>query len=862
MTPSSSGPGAHPDDEVLPDDADPVPPDGPGIREQPTLRLHTAVPPPTVEVLDVPAARVHHPSDLLGVVVAVLGVALVMVLASYAHNTTSGVAEDVQGFATLLRRILFVPVNALVGLITLAVPLLVLGELALRRRGRLLLETIVGAGVALAVNAGVHWLISGLAPTDLAQNLSIRVDGGWQLTLPAYAALLAGVLAVAGSRGASSSVRWGWNALWVAVGITLITAQVSLPGVAVSLLLGRLVGMGVRYLSGVAPQRAYGDDLATGVRRAGFTPRRLVRVPDQETAAAPHRDQLPPLPTPDPASAALARSSGTRVYRVETAYDEVLDLVVLDRDRQVVGVLARLWRSLRLRGLEGRSVVSLRQAAERTALLAYAAEAAGVDTPGLLRISETADSMMLLLDHPHGAVPLTDLPDTRLTDGLLRAVWAQLRRAHTAGIAHRAVTSDSVLVGPVDDGPPRVWLTGWEQGDVASSELARRMDLMQVLALLALRVGAERAVRSAADALDDADVAAIGPLLQTIALPRQTREAMRAHKEVLAEVREALVARLPQANVEPQQLVRFGARTLLTILVTVVAVFVVLTTINVNQISTALRSSDWRFSVLAYAFGLMTLLGAALALVAFSPVKVPLWRAMLVQTAGTFVALAAPAGIGPAALNLRTLTKRGVSGTLAAATVALVQVTQFVVTVLLLLVLSLTSGTQQQSALPLSPAVLIVIAGAAALVAAALLVPRVRQWAMAKAMPTLRQTWPRFIQVIGQPSRLALGLLGSAAMTMGYVLAFDASLAALGQHASLMKVAIVYLAGTTAGSLVPTPGGVGTVEAALTASLGAVVGLNPGVALSVAVLFRVLTYWLRIPLGWVAMRRLQHLGEL
>lgn len=302
---------------------------------------------------------------------------------------------------------------------------------------------------------------------------------------------------------------------------------------------------------------------------------------------------------------------------------------------------------------------------------------------------------------------------------------------------------------------------------------------------------------------------------------------------------------------------RFGARTLLTIIVTVVAVFVVLTTINVNEIAAALRASDWRYSVLAYALGLMTLLGGALALVAFSPVKVPLWRATLVQTAGTFVALAAPAGIGPAALNLRTLTKRGVSATLAAATVALVQVTQFVVTVLLLLVLSLLSGTQQQSALPVSPVVLVVVAAVAGLVAAALLVPRVRQWALAKAMPTLRQTWPRFIQVIGQPTRLGLGLLGSTVMTMGYVLAFDASLAALGQNASLVKVAIVYLAGTTAGSLVPTPGGVGTVEAALTASLGAVVGLNPGVALSVAVLFRVLTYWLRIPLGWVAMRRLQ-----
>ncbi|HWB36830.1 MAG TPA: flippase-like domain-containing protein, partial [Rugosimonospora sp.] len=116
--------------------------------------------------------------------------------------------------------------------------------------------------------------------------------------------------------------------------------------------------------------------------------------------------------------------------------------------------------------------------------------------------------------------------------------------------------------------------------------------------------------------------------------------------------------------------------------------------------------------------------------------------------------------------------------------------------------------------------------------------------------------------VVGQPGRLLLGLGGNVVTTLGYVLAFDASLHGLGQHVSLVQVAIVYLAGTTLGSLVPTPGGVGTVEAALAAGLGTVAGINPGVAFSVAVLFRVLTYWLRIPLGWVAMRHLQRVGEI
>jgi uncharacterized membrane protein YbhN (UPF0104 family) len=823
---------------------------------------------PSVEVVDIPAARVHHPSDLFGLVIAAMAVVLVVVLAAFAHNTTGGIALDVRGFANVLGNILFVPVSVLVALVTVLVPLAVLIDLAIRRQGRLLLETAAAGAAGLALTTAAHWALVTFASEELVATMSVpRTDPVTHLsvavlTLPGYVAMLTALLTLAGPRVQRSSVRWSWNALWIAIGVTLITAQVSLPGVALALLLGRIAGLGVRYLAGVAPERAYGDALVAGIRRAGYTPVSLVRVPDADTRIAAeqlHREHN--LPEPDAASAALVRSSDARLYQVRTAYDERLDLRVLDGDRQVVGMLARAWRSLRLRGIEGRRVVSLRQASERAALLAYAATAAGVHTPRLLRISENADSMMLLQEHPSGAVPLSDVPDDELTDDLLAEVWTQLRAAHHAGIAHRAITADTVLVvpGATHHG---VWLTGWDYGDVASSELARRIDITQMLAVLALRVGAARAVRSVADALADDDVAAIGPMLQSIALPRQTRDLVRDHKEVLAELRQEIVARLPEASVEPQRLVRFGARTVLTIVVTFIAAFVILTTINVHQIGDALRSSDPRFSVLAFALGLTTLFGAGLSLVAFAPVRIGLWRATTVQSAATFVALAAPAGIGPAALNLRALTKRGVSATLATATVALIQVTQMVVTILLLVVLTLTSGTQQQSPVPLSPAVLVVIGVVVLALAATLLIPVVRTWVGKRAMPTLRQTWPRLVEVVGQPGRLLLGIGGNVITTMGYVLAFDAALLGLGQHASLVQVAIVYLAGTTLGAMVPTPGGLGTTEAALAAGLGTVAGINPGVAFSVAVLFRVLTYWLRIPIGWVAMRHLQRVGEL
>ncbi|KQR17541.1 lysylphosphatidylglycerol synthase transmembrane domain-containing protein [Cellulomonas sp. Leaf334] len=811
-------------------------------------------PPADVEIVDVPDVRVHHPSDLLGMVLSALGIALVLVLATYAHNTTSGVAEDVQGFATLLNRILFVPRRGLEGFVTIAVPLAVITELAFRRLGRQLLEGLIAAFAAVVLNVAVIWAIETFGSEELIIGMAIRSGGEWKVVLPGYVALLVGLLTVVGPRGRRRTVKWSWNLLWFAVGVLLITAGVSLPGLVVSFLIGRVTGLAVRYLSGVVSERAYGDSLVAGVRRAGIEPVRLLRVADETTPQdAPGLDG-------DQAARALTRSTDHRLYELTTRDGQELDLVVVDGDRQVVGMLTRLWRSLRMRGIEGRSVVSLRQAAERAALLAYAARAAGVRTPRLLSMAEADDSMLLVQERPDRAVPLGDLDSEQLTDEVLQEIWAQLQLAHDAGIAHRSLTSDVLLVEMVV-GRPIVWLTSWEQGDVASSELARRMDTTQLLALLALRVGATRALDSAAAVLPDEHIAAIGPLLQMITLPRLTRDEMRVNKKVLAELRSALVAHLPEADVAPQQLVRFGARTVLTILVPIVAIVFVITSINVDEITSALSKGDWRWTVVAFALGLVTLFGAALAFVAFSPVKLPFWRATLVQTAATFVGLAAPAGIGPAALNLRMLTRRGVSTSLAAATVALVQVSQFVVTLALLLVLSLASGSNE-SALPISPGVLFAIGIVAALVASGLLVPKVRQWVLAKTMPTLRQTWPRLIEVLGQPWRLALAVSGNLLMTLGFIFAFDASLAAFGQEASLIQVALVYLAGNTAGALVPTPGGMGTIELALATALTTTTGINAGIATSVAVLFRVATYWLRIPIGWAAMRYLQKTGEL
>jgi uncharacterized protein (TIRG00374 family) len=88
-------------------------------------------------------------------------------------------------------------------------------------------------------------------------------------------------------------------------------------------------------------------------------------------------------------------------------------------------------------------------------------------------------------------------------------------------------------------------------------------------------------------------------------------------------------------------------------------------------------------------------------------------------------------------------------------------------------------------------------------------------------------------------------------LTVCYVLCLDACVRALGGSLALTSAAVVYLTGSALGSVVPTPGGLGTVEAALAAGLTAT-GMAAATAVSAVLLFRLLTFWLPVPTGWAA----------
>ena len=149
-----------------------------------------------------------------------------------------------------------------------------------------------------------------------------------------------------------------------------------------------------------------------------------------------------------------------------------------------------------------------------------------------------------------------------------------------------------------------------------------------------------------------------------------------------------------------------------------------------------------------------------------------------------------------------------------------------------------------------------VLAGLVVLALAVFAVPAGRRVLRARVSPTLGQVLPRLLDVAQQPRKLALGIGGALLLSLSYILCLAASVAAFGRSVPIASIAVVYLTGSAIGSILPTPGGLGGVEAALTAGLTAA-GLPGAVAVSAVLLFRLLTFWLPVPFGWAALNFLE-----
>lgn len=256
----------------------------------------------------------------------------------------------------------------------------------------------------------------------------------------------------------------------------------------------------------------------------------------------------------------------------------------------------------------------------------------------------------------------------------------------------------------------------------------------------------------------------------------------------------------------------------------------------------------------------LSLVAAAYNLTGFSAVRVPLRRSLLVQLAVSGLRVITPSAVSTPVVATRFLTRSGASLSDASATVGAAQAIQLIATAAVMAGLAAVSGASG----PGLPSAATLGVGAAIVAVAAVVV-----WLVARRSDRVRRVLLEVRGSIAQllrharyhPGRVIGGVVASAALTLTHVLAFAACVAAAGGHAPVFTLAAVYLGAATAGSLIPTPGGIGGIEATLIAGLTAA-GLPVPVATAATLLSRLTAVWLPAIPGWWAVLRLRRGGLL
>jgi glycosyltransferase 2 family protein len=527
------------------------------------------------------------------------------------------------------------------------------------------------------------------------------------------------------------------------------------------------------------------------------------------------------------------------------------------RDNRGAGLARRLWALIRLqRGVAGRIALSSRVRIEQVALACHQAQQAGVPSPAVVLLAETPSETLALVTTVPQDPPEPGPPGKASAV----ALFAALRALHSRGVAHHDLRLANLVMPPGDSAG-----AGFRSLDTAepgASVLAKRLDLVQLLTTLAGEVGAADAVAALRDGYGWVDEFAVAAVLQPVALMPWGWRTMRAAQGSLTALRQELLPDGDGGTWPTARLERFRWRTVVSTVAATVAVYLLVFGLRgVDPISTLARANPG-WVIVAVLASAVTYAAAAANLAAFVPKRLSLWRGFRVQVAASFVGVAMPPTVGHVAVNARYLHKEHVDEADIAASVAMSQIVNVVTTLLLLIVLGVLTGSGFSPFKVASAAdVLIGLGAVAVLILVMLALPWTRAVLTQVVWPRIRNVWPQLLHVGSHPVNLAASAGANLVLTTAYTFALLASLWSVGVHPSILGAAIVYLAGNTAGSAALTPGGLVAVEAALTAVLVGI-GIPYHEAWPAVLIFRIATFWLPIPAGWVSYLRLQRQGIL
>jgi uncharacterized membrane protein YbhN (UPF0104 family)/tRNA A-37 threonylcarbamoyl transferase component Bud32 len=773
---------------------------------------------------------VRHPADVTRLLAYLSIAALGLLTAIGAEQATAGIEGDLLQLVSRLPGVVLssflLAIEVLHLLLFLGIPAVLLVARRWRRLGIYTLGYVLTAILVTVASSLV-------TPERLEELPDFGIDPdvvvGWPPSSAVATSVTAVVLLTPHINRAWRSFGWAFIASLAL--LRIVTAREVALDLVLAIGIGGAVGAALLLAFGRRVMLPAGSDVTAALQRIGLA----------ATTSAPIGENV----------------LGRLPFRTRLADGGVLHCTALTAEQYQADSLRRRYRRARTRELgEEVAFSSARRAAAVEAMLALTAARAGARTPTVHGVAPMSGDDMVIAAQEVPGRPLSEVEPDRINDDVLRQMWSSLAAMQSAGVAHRALQLSNWLL----DDAQQVWLIDFSYGEPAATDGALASDIAEVLAATYGVVGPDRTVAAAIHALGAERLATGISYLVPAALTKETRADLKG-TEGLQELVDAVAEACGVAEPEFVEVERVKPRTLVIAAMLVVAIYVLLPQLaDLPRMLEAIRGADPLLALGAVLASLATYLGTALALSGSIPAPVRYIHSLLAAVASSFASAVAPPGVAHVGLNVRFAQRQGLPGPAAVSAAASKEVAIVVVHVVLLLLVAILAGSsgvlaEELEKLPdwrtlgIGVALLIAVIG----VAAAL--PGVRKVVGTSVLPAVRHSLASLQQLVADPIRMLVMFSGALLLQVGYISALYFSVHALGGDISLVTIALLYLTVGSAATVAPTPGGVGAVEAVLLAALTGV-GMAAAPALAAVFLYRLVTFWIPIPIGGLAMRHL------
>jgi uncharacterized membrane protein YbhN (UPF0104 family)/tRNA A-37 threonylcarbamoyl transferase component Bud32 len=765
-----------------------------------------------------PGRRNRRTIDSLFLFVAAIVIGLSAVIAASAPGQDRDVAHaltTVLGWAGALWR------TAFFGVLALAIVLVV--DVLLRRRWDLLRDLlvaasgIVGAAVVLGQIVESDWL-----------PVKVHLLARWGYPEVRLAGATAVIVVVGPELVRTVRVLSTWLVPFASLGAVVLGA--TLPS-------GALAGLALGLGAGAIARLAFGT-------AAGVPPTAQVR--DALLSLGIEMRDLRP---------SAQQHVGAAEYLGHDAAGHSLKVRVLGRDAQDTQRLAREWRLLAYKDPPRSAPTGRLEQVEHEALATLMAAQAGVRVPEVVMAALGPSGDAIIVTRQPDLEPLELSRADEVSDGTLEDLWQQVARLQAAGISHGRLNASNVIV--VDDGPMLVDLSAATLG---APQSALDMDVAELLVACAVLVGPERSLSRAVEAGWSDAIARVLPYLQRAALTPHLRDLARSHEIALKDLRAEAAKATGQEVPAIVPLRRMRLRDLLLTALLGVAAYLLITQlakIGFGTIAHELRQAQIAWIVVGLIVAQLTFVAGGVSFRGAVPTPLPLLPCVVLQSAIKFINLTVPSSAGRIGINVRFLQRTGAPTPQAFAAGAIDDVSEKIVEIgLVLLTLPFVhiavKANDLKGGVPSGRLIVAVLIVLALIVLALLFVPAIR----AKVLPPIRTAFSGLWAVARDRQKRLELFGGQLGVEVFYALTLGAACLAYGVHLSFAQLVLVNTAASAFSSLIPSPGGVGTAEASLTAGLVAM-GVDNATAFAIAFTHRLCTYYLPPIWGYFSLRWLQ-----